>query len=336
VAAVMLNPGALALTVGALLTTAMALYSCALGVIILRRWDIDSSSALQLELERKTCLISTVMDYAMGFGVLSAFLFVYTVDDFHGLFVGAMCATGSLNANPVGWYALTVKIVLFFLAAAWITLNRLDSNAPDYPLVKLKYALLLVLAPVFALDFYLQTSYFAGLKPTVISSCCGSLFDEGAATVAASLASLPERPAMLVFYGTLAMFFALAALAVKKPSASANYALSSVSALLVPVSLAAIISFVSPYYYEIPTHHCPFDVLQRRYGYVGYPLYISLFGGAYMGMAGGLFEFSRKIPSVSAKLSDLQRRWTLRAAASIAVFVLVSTWPVVFSALRLM
>jgi len=332
----MLNPGALALTVGAFLTTAMALYASALGLKILRRWDINSSSALQLELERKTCLISTVMDYAMGFGVLSAFLFVYTVDDFHGLFVGAMCATGALNANPVGWYALAVKISLFFLSSAWITLNRLDSDAPDYPLVKLKYALLLGLAPVFALDLYLQTSYFAGLKPTVISSCCGSLFDDNAATVAAGLASLPERPAMILFYGAIALFFAFAIAAVKKPSAAAKYALSAASALLPAVSLAAIISFISPYFYEIPTHHCPFDVLQRHYWYAGYPLYISLFAGTYMGMSGGLFEFSRKIPSVGEVLSKLQRRWTLWAAALIAVFAAVATWPVLFSALRLM
>ena len=39
-------------------------------------------------------------------------LLVYTLEDLHGLFVGAMCATGSLNANPVGWTLLAVKLLL--------------------------------------------------------------------------------------------------------------------------------------------------------------------------------------------------------------------------------
>jgi len=41
----------------------------------------------------------------------------------------------------------------------------------------------------------------------------------------------------------------------------------------------AILSFISVYFYELPTHHCPFCILQKEYGYVGYPLYLTLFGG---------------------------------------------------------
>ncbi len=42
-------------------------------------------------------------------------------------------------------------------------------------------------------------------------------------------------------------------------------------------AIAGIISFVSLYVYEHPHHHCPFCLLKAEYGYQGYWLYIPLF-----------------------------------------------------------
>jgi hypothetical protein len=55
-------------------------YSVYEGVRIIRHWDIDSGSEYQLDLERRTYLISTLMAYAMGFQLFSLFLFIYTAD----------------------------------------------------------------------------------------------------------------------------------------------------------------------------------------------------------------------------------------------------------------
>src|SRR5512145_1672352 len=138
-----LHPGILALLCGSILALLMLVYAGGLGVKILRRWDFRSSSEEQLVLERKTYLVSTIVSYALGFEIFSILLFVFTVDEIHTLFVGAMCATGSLNANPLGWYALYAKIAVFFAAALWLALNYLDGRAEDFPLVKRKFALLL-------------------------------------------------------------------------------------------------------------------------------------------------------------------------------------------------
>ncbi|KPK23737.1 MAG: hypothetical protein AMJ61_15220, partial [Desulfobacterales bacterium SG8_35_2] len=89
------HPGILALVSGSALVTLMMLYAAVLGARVIGRWDFQSSSAYQLSLERKTYLISTIMNYVLGFQIISALLFIYTVDDIHRLFVGAMCATGS-------------------------------------------------------------------------------------------------------------------------------------------------------------------------------------------------------------------------------------------------
>ena len=64
------HPAIIALLLGSLLTGLMLLYSSYYGIRILRHWDIGSGSELQLGLERRTYLISTVMSYAFGFQLL--------------------------------------------------------------------------------------------------------------------------------------------------------------------------------------------------------------------------------------------------------------------------
>ena len=54
-------------------------------------------------------------------------------------------------------------MVVFFLAAMWLAINHVDTRAPDYPLVKIKYGLLILLLPVMALSFWLELQYFLGL-----------------------------------------------------------------------------------------------------------------------------------------------------------------------------
>ncbi|HAO32648.1 MAG TPA: hypothetical protein DCQ84_06825, partial [Candidatus Competibacteraceae bacterium] len=88
----------------------------------------------------------------------------------------------------------------FFLAALWLLLNRVDNRAYDYPLVRLKYALLLALAPLTAAEATVQTLFFLGLKPDVITSCCGSLFSADSRGAAAELAGLPPKPTLVAFY----------------------------------------------------------------------------------------------------------------------------------------
>src|SRR5512147_2844595 len=134
-----LQPGIIALVLGSGITLLLLTYAAGLGVKILKNWDIESSSEGQLALERKTYLVSTLVRYGLFFEIVSAFLFIYTADDLHNLLVGAMCATGSLNANSFGFPALYAKIMVFFISAAWIAIDSLDNRAEDYPLTKRKY-----------------------------------------------------------------------------------------------------------------------------------------------------------------------------------------------------
>ncbi|MBF0318190.1 MAG: hypothetical protein HQL01_00085 [Nitrospirae bacterium] len=326
------QPGILALVAGSLIVLIMVFFSVFLGIRIIRGWDITTSTAGQLALERQTYLVSTIMKYVMGFQILSLFLFVYTADDIHKLFVGAMCTTGSLNANTIGWYVLLAKIVIFFLCSLWLAINHVDEMGEDYPLVRLKYKYLVVLAPVIALEAYWQLDYFLGLRANVITACCSSLFSDEGITVSSTLSSLPVGPAMYVFYAAGAVEIALLWILARWKGVSPLRYISGVwSFIFFIISIASIISFVSIYYYETPVHHCPFDMLQKRYNFIGYPLYASLFGGVLFSLAASAVEPFKKIDSLRTEIHNAQRRWTKISIALIILFIIIATWPIVFS-----
>ncbi len=326
-----LHPGILSLLIGTCIVVAMILYASFLGIRIIRHWDINSASMQQLELERKTYLISTVMNFVLGFELLSTFLFIYTVDAIHETFVGAMCATGSLNANPVGWYALYTKILIFFLASVWIGLNGVDQRAEDYPLTRIKYWMLLGIAPVVLVDGYLMLRYFLGLEPNRITSCCGSLFSESGAGVAASLASLPLVPSMVAFYLAICAFLAVLVLCLRTSNPLPKYLAAILAVLVLLVSLGSMVSFISLYFYELPTHHCPFDILQDHYHWIGYPVYFTLFTAVVFGLLIGVMQPFAGIKSLQPVIPGLQKKWARTAIGLTLLFTAITTWPILFS-----
>ena len=118
-----LHPAIVTLLLVSLVITGMILYSSWFGIMIIRRWDIRSGSEEQLDLERRTYLISTVISYMLFFQIASLFLYIYTADSLHNMFVGAMCAAGSLNVDPYGYPTFLLKILNCILAGLWLIVN---------------------------------------------------------------------------------------------------------------------------------------------------------------------------------------------------------------------
>jgi len=331
---VILHPAVIALLASSVAITGLVLYSARLGVTILRRWDLSSGSELQLALERRTYLVSTILTNAFGFQLVSLFLFVFTADRLHTQFVGAMCAAGTLNVDPSGYPALLLKLATFVLAGLWLILNHVDTRAYDYPLVRVKYAALLLLAPVLLVELVVQGDYLLSLEPNVITSCCGSLFTSDAHGVAADLAALPARPTSIAFFIVLGVT-CLSGL-VFWHWRRGGYLVALLSAASLVVSLAAIVSFISPYVYEMPSHHCPFDILQSGYHWIGYPLYLLLGAGTLAGMGVGALMPFRRIPSLQRVAPQIQRHLALASAILLALFTATTVWVVVTSDLSLL
>lgn len=328
-----LSPAIIALETGSLLASSYAAYASLVAVQIIRDWDITSGSERQLVIEKKTYLISTIFAWLMALEIVSLFLFSYTAENLHDLFVGAMCAAGSLNVNDYGYPTLVLKTFNCVLCGIWLIINQTDNSVSDYPLIKIKYKFLLAISAFLLLEGIFQTTYFLQMRANVITSCCGMLFSESVDTVAGSLASLPSYTTRVIFY--LSVFITLRTGLHFYWTGRAAVAYAVMAGWLMVLSIAAIISFISPYFYELPTHHCPFCILQREYYYIGYPLYLCMFAGGIAGLGVGILDRLKYSPSLDAVIPIFQKHLCLLSMIGYMLFTVISVYPMIFSDFRL-
>jgi len=280
------QPAALALLLAASLNALMLAGAGMFALHLLRHWNPASGSERQIALERRTYLVSTLVGLSLFMSLPALALFVHNADAMAPFFTGAMCAVGSLKVNAWGMPALLTMLAGFFLAAAWLVLNHLDSRGWDTPLIRGKYRLLLVLAPLAVTQAGLLWLYYLNLNPEVITSCCGSLFGPAASGVASEMAALPVSVAMPVFFVGWLLTLAVGAIYLIRGRFGRTFGV--LAALHFPLALAAIVAFIAPYIYEQPNHHCPFCLLQAEHGYAGWVLYLPLFLGTAAGIGAGL------------------------------------------------
>ncbi len=324
-----LNPAIIALIGGSILLSFYSLYASLIGVRILRWWDIRSGSERQLALERKTYLVSTLLAYLVAVEFLSLFLFIHTADALHEVFVGAMCAAGSLNAGRCGYATLVVKIVSVMLCGSWLIVNAVDNRAFDYPLIRQKYKLLLAVSLLLTVEALLQFGYFSSLKANVITSCCGTLFSAAQEGVMGDLAAVSPGWGRVVFFASF--LFAVGAGIYFLRTRKGARLFSAAGLWFFAFSIVALISFISVYYYELPTHHCPFCILQKEYHFIGYPLYFTLLAGGVSGVGVGILDRLRGPDSLKEIIPSAQRRLCLASLVCFALFAAVAVYPMVFS-----
>ena len=317
-----LQPGIMALLVGSSLTASMLIYSAYEGGRIIRNWDISSGSELQLGLERRTYLVSTFMSYAMGFQLLSLFLFIYTADTLSSLFIGAMCAAGSLKVNGFGYPTLILKIVNCLLAGLWLVVNYVDNKAYDYPLIRIKYWFLFCIIPFLLAEAFTQGLYFLNLQPNIITSCCSVIFSSGAPTIMSDLLALPLSLSQTIFFSSVPISLALGLYVYVKRKGAVLFFIAALVNFI--ISIGALISFISIYFYELPTHHCPFCILHQEYGYVGYLLYLTLLVAAISGMGTGIIHPFSRIASLRNIIPSIKQQLALISILATAAFLLIA------------
>lgn len=327
------HPGILSLLLGSGLISAMLCYSAYQGMRIISHWDIHSGSERQLELERRTYLVSTVMTYALGFQILSLFLFIYTADTLSPLFVGAMCAAGSLKVNGLGYPALIGKIVNCLLAGLWLIVNATDNKAHDYPLIRTKYWLLLLITPLVLAETFMQAGYLLSLRPNIITSCCALVFSTESNAILSDLLSLPHSWSQIAFISSMIVTLALGLSVYLKNEGVLLFSVASLLHFL--LSMSALVSFISMYIYELPTHHCPFCLLHQEYGYIGYPMYGAMLVGVVSGMGTGVIHPFRAVASLRAIIPPIQKRLALISVIATLIFAAITGYGIFFSNLSM-
>jgi len=329
----LISPAIIALTAGSLLVTVFTLYASGVGGLILAGWDMSNSGERQLLLERKTYLVSSILGHILVIELLSLFLFIAVANQLHTFFTGAMCAAGVLNANAHGYWTLAFKTLSFMACGVWLVVNHVDGRAHDYPLIRFKYAFLIGICLILVVETVLQTRFFLGLDPQIITSCCGTLFNDRVRQVAAGMIHLPAGAAGAFFYAGMLPALAAGIHCARTGRYDRVYGMLSVGVF--PLSVAALISYFCLYVYEMPTHHCPFCMLQREYGFVGYLLYGLLLTGAVAGAGAGIVGRFRKKASLAAMIPGIQKRLCWLSVIGYALFTLRVTYPVLFSDFKL-
>lgn len=320
----LLSPAILALILVSAVISLMVIVAGVFAIQLLQHWDINSGRELQLRLERRTYLISTLLTWVFVSALISLMLFIYNAESMSGQFVGAMCATGVLNANEWGWPTLFLKISIFFSGSVWLALNYLDNKGYDYPLVKTKYFLLLLIIPLVVNEFYVQSRYFLEMNPDIITSCCGSLFSVDAKGVAAEVSSLSPRQAIIALYGTGLLLMLSGSWYLLRRQGGLVFSLAGIAAFI--AALMAIISYISLYIYEHPHHHCPFCILKSGHDYAGYTLYIPLFLATSMALAAGSISLWGKIPSLNTSVETYTPRLVYTTLILFNIFYALATW----------
>lgn len=330
----LLSPAIMALVGVSVVVTLLMLLAAAFAIQVLRFWDISSGSERQLNLERRTYLISTILTYAFVAELVSLLLFIYNAEEMSSQFVGAMCATGVININGYGWPTLFLKITLFFSGAAWLMLNALDNKGYDYPLIRMKYGLLLLIVPLVVAEMVVQLLYFLNMDPDVITSCCGALFTPDSEGVAAEVSAVEPATAMLALIVSGFATLLSGAWFLLRRRGGPLFAGMSVLSLL--VALVAIVSCIALYIYEHPHHHCPFCILKAGHNFMGYLLYTPLFAATALALGVGITAPWKKIPSLTAAVVADTRRFTWLSLICFLLFYAVAAYAVVNSNLTML
>ncbi len=319
----LLHPSIIALLLASALSSAALLASAIFAAGLLRHWNLASGSERQIGLERRTYLVSTALKMALAAEAGSLLLFVFNADKMAPLFVGAMCAVGTLNVNPFGFPALILKLAVFFMAASWLILNHVDSQGYDYPLIRHKYAALLIMAPVALLGAYVQLRYFMELRADVLTSCCSTLFGGSTVVTTNDVTLASETWSLTGLFLTLGATGLIGLWHLRSGHGGSLYALLSLATLA--VALIAIVSVISVYVYEQPHHHCPFCLLKREYGYLGYALYLPLFMGSASGFGSGIAPLAGRLPSLARQAPPMAAGFTRLSLMSFLLFAGVAT-----------
>lgn len=320
------NPSILALLIVSSVVSLMMILAGTFSLQVIRHWDINSGSQRQLNLEHKTYLISTLVAFCFVAELISLLLFIYNAEQMHTQFVGAMCATGVLNVDPNGWPTLYLKVAIFFSGATWLIMNRTDNKAHDYPLIRVKYIALLLIIPLIIAEAIIQTRYFLGLDPDVITSCCGALFTPESEGVAAEISSLDPLTAIILLLGSAIVTIAIGVWYLINKTGGIAFAVSNITVFL--IALVAIVSCVALYIYEHPHHHCPLCILKGGHDFMGYFLYIPLFIATSLALGVGSITPFKNIGSLKEIITNDSRYLIGLSLIFLLVFYLVAAYAI--------
>lgn len=249
---------------------------------ILKNWDYSKSNSLQYSLEKKAYLIILVITFALFSKIFIFFYYIYTIDSLTFLVPGSMCSAGIFSSNDFGEISLVLKILNLLFIGAWIILNSLDLKQKDYKYTKLKFLFFIIIFLLITLELILDFYFLINIPIKEPVNCCSVIF--GSTTMSSNIPfNLNNFTLITIFY---MLYLLVAILTVQKKP----FLLLIFNIAFGYISYFSVTYFFSTYIYELPTHQCPFCMLQTEYNLIGYLIWSSLFLGLFFSICSSLFS----------------------------------------------
>jgi len=259
-----------------------------LSIKIFFNWDINSTSKKQYQLETQSFLTATIIKYILFVKILLFIFFIFTLDKISNVLTGAMCAAGVVDATSYGIYLLLFKLINIYFFGFWLVIHNFDLKTENLKYTKLKFGFYLFIYFLLLFEIILEITMFSSIDVDKLVSCCGTLYSNSEGSYLSSVFFEYGNHILIGFY----LCFALLLIFYKLKN---DYFYIIFNLVFLILAIISLILFFGTYIYELPTHHCPFCMLQKEYHYVGYILYALLFLGTFFGFIIGIVNLVLKI-----------------------------------------
>ncbi|WP_066166341.1 hypothetical protein [Aliarcobacter cryaerophilus] len=258
----------------------LLLISFIYSITILRDWDFKKSTALQYKLEKRSYLVILIISFSLFIKILLFFYFIFSIDNLSHFVVGAMCAAGIFSLE-YGEISLLLKLTNLFFIGIWFVLNSLDLKRKDYKYTKIKLLLFIFIFICLTFEYILDFKFLLNIPLNEAVECCSVIFETSSISSKIPF-GLANSSLIFIFY---ILFILIIILNIQKKS----ILLLFFNILFVYISYFAVTYFFSTYIYELPTHQCPFCMLQSEYYFIGYFIWSALFLGLFFSICSVVF-----------------------------------------------
>ncbi len=313
----LLSPEVLTIQIINLIFLVFGTIAFILGIRIFLKWDMNSTSKLQYTLEKQSFLSATIIKYILFIKILLFIFFIFSLDKISNVLTGAMCAAGVIDATSYGIYLLLFKLINIYFFGFWLVIHKFDINTKELKFTKLKFGFYIFIYLLFLVEILIELTMFSSIDVDKLVSCCGTLYSNSSGSYLSSFFAIDNIYIVGSFYLTFLLL--VIAYFIKN-----DYLYVVFNLIFLIVSLVSLIMFFGTYIYELPTHHCPFCMLQKEYNYIGYVLYLFLFLGTFFG-------FTIGIKNLLLNLNEDNKKYYKYSIISILIYVLiVSLYPIIF------
>lgn len=244
---------------------------------IIKNWDFNKTTNKQHKLEKTSYLVILIISFTLIVKIVLFPYFAYSLDNLSNIVPGAMCAAGIVGANEFGQINLTLKILILFFIGVWLIINSLDLKEKTYPFTKKKYFLYIFIFILSIIELFLDFSFLENISTKEPVMCCSVIF--GVNNTGTKI------PFDLSIFNLLIVFYLLYILTTILSLQKSSFINLIINFMFLYIGYYAVTYFFSTYIYQLPTHQCPFCMLQKEYDFIGYFIWGTLFLGTFFGVS---------------------------------------------------